>query len=525
MIRSMHANRTAPRLLTCAFGMLLALSPLPVLATGALHGDAVLGDDGLASATERQSTTHGKLRIGANTIPYRATAGTLTIRDDAGKPSASVFYVAYVGKPIGGRQRPVTFLFNGGPGSASLWLNVGGFGPLRAPANAPKPMGPAPYRFIPNEASILDKTDLVFIDAIGTGYSRALEGTDPKVFWGVDQDLDAFTRAITRYITINDRWNAPKFLFGESYGTTRAAGLALRLHNQGVDLNGVVLLSTILNFSDTLPGLDQGDIGNLPTYAATAWYHGRVANRPAALEPFLAEVRAFAAGPYARALAEGDRISVVKQDAIARQLSAYTGIPVDYLKRSHLRIDMERFRSELLRDKGQIIGRFDSRFIGAASKADEGVAVDPATNDPATAGVSSALVATYRDYLSSTVGFRSDLHYRALYNAVIEPAWDRHHRAPGYGYPLSSPNTALDLASAMRGNPTMKVFAMNGLFDMATPFFQTEYDIAHMQLSPDLRANVSLGYYATGHMAYVDADALTHMKRDLDAFYDRAAPR
>ncbi|WP_404335146.1 S10 family peptidase [Sphingomonas sp. MMS12-HWE2-04] len=504
-----------------ALGVLLALAPT-LGATAAAQGAAP--EAGLASAEERQNSVASTVRIGSATIRYRTTAGTLTLRDDAGNPTASMFYVAYVADRPKGQQRPLTFLFNGGPGSASLWLNVGGFGPLRAPANAPHAMTPAPYRFGPNPGSILDKTDLVFLDAVGTGYSRALDGIDPKRFWGVDQDLDAFTRAITRYITINDRWNAPKFLFGESYGTTRAAGLALKLHNQGIDLNGVVLLSTILNFSDTLPGLDQGDIGILPTFAATAWYHDRVPDKPAALAPFLDEVRAFAGGPYARALAKGDTISAQEEEAVAQQVARYTGLPVDYIKASHLRIDMERFRSALLRDKGEIIGRFDSRFVGAASQADEGVAVDPATNDPATAGVSSALVATYRDYLSATVGFHSDLHYRALYNAVIEPAWDLHHRAPGYGSPLSSPNTALDLASAMRGNPTMQVLAMNGLFDMATPFFQTEYDVAHMGLAGGLRSNIRFGYYATGHMAYVDGDALAQMKRDLDAFYDRAAP-
>lgn len=484
-------------------------------------GNAARADEAVvADAAERQSSTREVLRIGKSAVPYRAEAGTLTIRDDEGKPAASMFYVAYLADRKPGSERPLTFLFNGGPGSASLWLNVGGFGPWHVPGNAPHAMPAAPYRFEPNQASILDKTDLVFIDAVGTGYSRAMPGIDPaKSFWGVDQDVDSFARAITRYIAVNERWNAPKFLFGESYGTTRAAALALRLHNQGIDLNGVVLLSTILNFSDGLSGRDEGPIGLLPTCAAIAWYHGRVADRPEQLSAFLGEVRAFAIGPYARALAKGDRIAPDEEQAVAEQLARYTGLPVSYLVQSHLRIDMERFRSELLRDKGLITGRFDGRFVGAASRIDESVAVDPATNDPATAGVSSALLTTYRDYLSHKVGFHSDLQYRALYNSVIEPAWDMHHRAPGYGHPLSSPNTALDLASAMRANPTMKVFVMNGLFDLATPFFGTEYDFAHMQLAAGLRDNVRFGYYETGHMAYVDASALSAMKRDLDGFY------
>lgn len=493
--------------------MKTALALLALIAPAALMAATPPPD------AEQTSSANATLHIHGAAVPYRATAGTLTIRDDAGAPTASVFYVAYTAP---GPDRPVTFLFNGGPGSASLWLNMGGFGPLRAPANAPHPLPPAPYRLEENQASILDKSDLVFIDAVGTGYSRALGTTDPKSFWGVDQDVDAFARAITRYLTINNRWSAPKFLFGESYGTTRAAALALKLHNQGIDLNGVVLLSTILNFSDDLPGRDEGVIGLLPSFAAAAYYHNRVADRPADMAAFLNEVRAFAAGPYAHALAKGDALSPQEETEVAQQLSRYTGLSPAWLRANHLRIDMERFRSELLRGQGLITGRFDSRFTEAASHADESVAVDPATNDPATAGVTSAIQTTYRDWLSGTVGFHTDLAYRALYNSVIEPAWDNHHRAPGYGYALSSPDTALDLASAMRANPNMKVLVMNGLFDMATPFFKTEYDIDHMELPGTLRDNIAMGYYATGHMAYVDNAAMAAMKRDLDGFYARA---
>jgi len=504
------------------FALVLAAclcAPAPLLCAPA----PLLAAPNPAPDAEHASSITATAHIRGAAVPYRATAGTLVIRDDAGQPTASVFYVAYTASGASDAARPVTFLFNGGPGSASLWLNMGGFGPLRAPANAPNPLPAAPYRLEDNQASLLDQSDLVFIDAVGTGYSRALGNTDAKTaFWGVDQDVDSFARAITRYLAINNRWAAPKFLFGESYGTTRAAALALKLHNQGLDLNGVVLLSTILNFSDDLPGRDEGVIGLLPTLAATAWYHDRIPNRPADMGAFLNQVRAFANGPYAHALAKGDALPAEEEASVAEQLARYTGLSVAWLRASHLRIDMERFRSELLRDKGLITGRFDSRFTQAASHVDESVAVDPATNDPATAGVTSAILTTYRNYLAGTLHYTTDLHYRALYNAVIEPAWDLHHRAPGYGYRLSSPNTALDLASAMRANPTMKVLVMNGLFDMATPFFKTEYDIDHMELPGTLRDNIALGYYATGHMAYVDNAAMAAMKRDLDSFYARA---
>lgn len=478
--------------------------------------------DGTAQAPVAEAakvTTHD-VEIGGRTIRYRATAGTLTIRDDEGKPTASMFYIAYVAE---GRQpRPLTFLFNGGPGSASLWLNVGGFGPMRVPTSATQATGPAPYRFIRNTESLLDKSDLVFLDAIGTGYSRAIGDAKAKDFWGVDSDVDAFARAIKRYVTLNRRWNSPKFLFGESYGTTRAAALVLALENQDMDFNGVILQSTILNFADMSPGLDQEYIDTLPSFAAAAWYHDKITDKPANLQDFLQQVRDYARGPYAEALARGDTLSSEQADAVAQRLAVYTGLPVDYLKRANLRIDMEEFRKQLLKDQHLVIGRFDSRFTGPESNATEHS--DPARDDPATAGVSSAHLSAFRDYLSGELGYRTDLDYRALYNMVIEPAWDMHHRAPGIPSPLTTPNVALDLAAAMRANPHLQVLSLNGLYDMSTPFFATEYDLSHMFLSAEQKRNLRITYYASGHMTYIDVDALKQMKRDLSQFYDKAAP-
>jgi carboxypeptidase C (cathepsin A) len=474
--------------------------------------------------TEIARTTTHQVTLAVHVVRYQATAGTLTLRGDDGKPIASMFYVAYVAdRDKGAPERPLTFLYNGGPGSASLWLNVGGFGPVRAVASAPQPVGAAPYRFVPNEFSLLDKTDLVFLDAIGTGYSRALGEAKETQFWGVDADVDAFARGITRYIERNDRWNSPKFLFGESYGTTRSAALAYKLHIQDIDLNGVILLSTILNFADLAPGLDQQDINMLPTFAAAAWFHHKVSGPPDDLNVFLDQVRTYAQGPYASALAQGDHLSAAERDAVVAQLKLYTGLSSEYLQGGNLRIDMEAFRKELLKNDEKVIGRFDSRFTGPNLGTTGHY--DPATDDPATAGVSGAYLAAFRHELSHDLGYETDLHYRALYNTIIEPAWDWHHKAPGVDEPLTTPDTALDLAGTMRANPQMLVFSMNGLFDMATPFFATEFDLSHMLLPPELRRNVTLRYYHAGHMSYTDQKALSEMKHDLAHFYDEAATR
>jgi carboxypeptidase C (cathepsin A) len=487
---------------------------------------AAADDDGDARApvAEITKTSEQVLKLSGKSIAYEASAGTLTIRNDDGSPAASMFYVAYtVKQPKGAAQRPLTFFFNGGPGSASLWLNIGGFGPLRAPTATPHATAPAPYVFEANEGTLLDKSDLVFLDAIGTGYSRTLGKTPYSQFWSVDGDVDSFSRAIIRYLETNERWNSPKFLFGESYGTTRAAAVAYKLHTQDIDFNGIILQSCLLNFGRLDPGTDEIFIDSLPTYAAAAFAHGRAAGAPADQDAFLTEVRVFARGPYAAALAKGDLISREEEDAVAQQTSRYIGVSADYLKRSHLRVEMESFRKELLHDKGMIIGRFDARFSGP----DPGTngQYDPATNDPATGGVNGAYLAAFRHQLSAGLGFSTALSYRPLYNAVIEPHWDMHHKAPGIDEPLTTPNTALDLAAVMGANPNLLILSLNGLYDLSTPFFGTEYDLSHMLLPAETAKNIAIKYYRSGHQTYADKDALHLMKKDLDQFYDAAVRR
>jgi carboxypeptidase C (cathepsin A) len=500
------------------WALFIATAPMPLKADADARSDDDIVRAPIAEA--RTSTSH-KTTIAGRAYAYDATAGTLTIRNDEGTPTGSMFYVAYVVKQDKtAPKRPVTFLFNGGPGSASLWLNVGGLGPMYAITDAPRATGPAPYRFVPSPHSLLDKSDLVFLDAIGTGYSRTLGTAKGSDFWGVDADIDAFARAITRYISVNQRWGSPKFLFGESYGTTRAAALVYKLQNQGMQFNGVMLLSSILNFAVSMPGIDQDYINNVPSFAATALYHNKLDQKPQDLLAFLREVRDFAQGPYATALGRGDRLSASDEEAVASQLSRYIGLSPDYLKRSRLRVGMEAFRGELLRDRGLVTGRFDSRFTAAAAYVETSGAFDPATNDPATAGVTSAYLSSWRDHLSSDLGYVTELAYRPLYNMVISAAWDWRHKAPGFDEPLHTANVALDLAAALRSNPQLKVLSMNGVYDLATPFFGAEFDLSHMLLSPELQKNLAYSYYESGHMTYADQKALAQMKQNLGRFYD-----
>jgi carboxypeptidase C (cathepsin A) len=468
---------------------------------------------------EVRKVTHHTAVIAGHPIAYTATAGTLTLRDDEGKPTLSMFYVAYT---TGDPHRPVTFMYNGGPGSSSMWLHMGSLGPVRVVTDSPQSTVGPPFHVVDNNESLLDKSDLVFLDAPGAGFSRPLGDTKLAAFWGTDPDIDAFAHGIERYLTIYDRWNSPKFIFGESYGTTRSAGLSYKLAQDGVQLNGVVLLSSILNYGRRSPGFDREIINYLPTYAATAAYHHRLANPPADIPAFLREVRAFAAGPLAQALSEGDALSDADRQAIAAKMSAYTGLSVDYLLRSDLRVEPSDFRKELLRDRGLTLGRYDARFTGY----DVDAVGETPEYDPSDTGITGAFVAAFHHYLTADLGYVTDMTYRpTYYSAGIQ--WDFKHRPPRSQYPgaTNEADVALDLSAAMRENPHLLLYSLNGIYDFATPFFGTEYDLAHMQLPPNLRGNVRFAYYPSGHMVYLNTEALKSMKADLARYYDEAVPR
>jgi carboxypeptidase C (cathepsin A) len=484
------------------------------------HAEASKDDADVAKAKVEESAhpVQRSIPFHGGTLAYTVTPGTLTIRNDQGVPTASIFYVAYTVKPApGAAPRPVTFLYNGGPGSSSMWLHLGSFGPVKVAMPTAEALPAAPFHLTPNQDTLLDKTDLVFIDAPETGLSRALGKTEPKAFYGVDADLDAYTRAIQRYLTVYGRWNSPKFLIGESYGTLRSAGLALSLQEKGVELNGVTLVSTVLNIGNLFQPNDQGFVNIMPTYAATAWYHNRLQNKPADLAAYMAEVRSFAAGPYTLALAKGTNISPAERDQIARQLAAYIGVTPEFVLNNNLRVDPDRFRAELLRGERKIVGRLDSRFVG--ENPDAGAA--DTEYDPTDASMTGAWVALLNDYLFRDLGYQTDLTYRPNNYAGMHGGWDWRHKVGGRGGQLSA-DTSVDLATAMRHDPHLKLLEIAGWYDMATPFFGAEYDINHMALEPDRKANISFKYYPSGHMVYIEPGSAHQLKSDIEGFMDSA---
>jgi carboxypeptidase C (cathepsin A) len=466
--------------------------------------------------TEANSTTQHTLALNGQTIRYIATVGNLLIRDAENNPNGSMFYVAYTEDGAAAKDRPITFLYNGGPGSSTIWLHMGAFGPMRIETASPQATPPAPYNLVPNQYSLLDKTDLVFIDAMGTGFSKPIQKGKLADFLGVDQDVHAFNLFIVRYLTVNRRWNSPKFLIGESYGTTRSAALSYSLQESGISLNGIVLVSSILNYNDHAPGLDDDFVDTIPSYAAIAWYHDKLANKPSDLNSFLEQVRAYARGPYAEALSRGQNLTDTEEDEVAQKLSQMTGLSVQYLKQSNLRVMRARFRKELLRNDRLMLGRYDARFEGT----DVDAVADSPGYDPSDTGIAGAFVAAFHDYLQNSLNFNSNDTYKATaYGPGFK--WDWKHKPPE-GEEQQSPDVALDLAAAMRENPHLQLFSANGYFDLATPFFETEYDISHMELDPTLRKNIHFGYYPSGHMIYLNVEALKQLKADLSQFYSNA---
>jgi carboxypeptidase C (cathepsin A) len=463
-----------------------------------------------ASVEEDEQPVRRSIALRGKTLTYTATPGHLTIRNDKGEPTASMFYTAY-SVPSAGRARPVTFLFNGGPGSSTMWLHMGSFGPMKVDASRPEVIPGPPFRYGANPDSLLGVTDLVFIDAPTTGLSREIGKAEPKDFFGVDKDADAFTRTIQRYLTKYGRWNSPKFLIGESYGTTRAAALSKSLSDNGVQLNGIVLVSTILNLG-LFGGDDQALIEFLPTYAADAWYHGKIQPKPD-LMSFIGEARAFSAGPYATALQKGAGISEEEKQSVAQQMARLTGLSPDYILKANLRVQPNRFQRELLRDRREIIGRIDSRFIGTEADA----AGENPSYDPQASAITGAFTGAINDYLFRDLGYKTPLNYRVNNYAGIGNDWNFQHNSPD-GQQFAA-NTASDLAQAMRENPRLKVLNVAGLYDLATPFFGAEYDLGHMALDPMIEANIRYTYYPAGHMMYIDPGSARQLTADIAAFY------
>lgn len=463
------------------------------------------------------SVTQHSISIGGKAIAYTATAGTLVLRDEKDEPQAQFGFTAYVKKGVDDpRTRPLTFAYNGGPGSSSIWLHMGVLGPRRIDVTDGEVTPPPPYKLIDNAYSILDVTDLVMIDPIGTGFSHAIGKHENKEFWGTDPDISSVSQFIVQYVSDNGRWNSPKFLLGESYGTTRSAGVVDYLWNEkGMAMNGVVLVSVALDLESIFewPGNERPYAMFVPTYAATAWYHKALPNQPASLEPFLTEVREWSLGPYASALAKGDALTDAERDQIVAKLHQYTGLSEDYIREANLRVKEAQFTHELLHGKRETVGRLDSRFTGFTFDQ----LAEEAEYDPQSEAITAAYTAAFNDYYRRELKFGSDKTYKVSANVFRD--WDFKHRVPGGGgFPLPMANTGPDLAEALGLNPHLHVLVLNGLYDLATPFFATEAMFSHLGLSKEQRARIDMKYYEAGHMMYVHQPSLEQMKKDVAAF-------
>ena len=494
--------------------------------------------------TAEEKTSEGSVTIGGRKIDYQAVAGTLIVHpkgwddvpqdpnatdkpgagdDEAAKnptAEAAMSFVAYFahGKP--GLIRPVTFIFNGGPGSSTVWLHMGAFGPKRVVTPDDSHAPAAPYPFINNDSSLLDASDLVFVDAPGTGFGRIAGKDKEKAFYGVDADAYAFAEFITGFLSKYGRWNAPKYLFGESYGTTRSAVLVNMLEtDRSIDFNGVILLSQILAFDNSVdraennPGVDQPYVLALPTYAATAWYHHKLPVPPKDLPSFLDEVEHFTTTDYALALAAGAGLDPAQRKTIIAKLHQYTGLPEAYIDKADLRINGGEFRKNLQDDTDTTTGRLDTRFSGPT--------LDPlsktAEYDPQSAGISSAYVSAFNDYARKELKFGDDRIFKP--SAGNGRSWNFQHQPPGAGRPLSqTTNVMPDLASALKYNPNLKVLLNAGYFDLATPFFEGIYEMKHLPIPAALQANIEYKFYDSGHMVYAHDASLKALHDNVAAF-------
>jgi len=472
------------------------------------------------TAKDELTVTHHRTTICDQELEYTATAGTLVMHteDAANKPTANIFFIAYTKdgvKDLG--KRPISFCFNGGPGSSSIWLHLGMLGPRRVPIHDDAQPQVPPYKLVPNSESLLDQTDLVFIDPVSTGYSRPATGEDKKQFHGFDEDIESVGQFIHLYTTRYNRWQSPRFLIGESYGTLRAAGLSAHLLDRyNMTLNGIVLVSSILDFG-TIVFNENNDLPYvlfLPTYTATAWYHKRLPpDLQGDLEKTLAEVKEFASGEYNNALFKGDDLPPAERQAIIDKLVRYTGLSPEFLDRNEIRVDNYRFAKNILRDERKLVGRFDSRFVGVDSNPGE----NRAGYDPSSAAIFAPYTATLYHYLHNELNIKRDVPYEVISDKV-QP-WNYKRFTNNYANAIGALN------DAMTKNTHLKIFVANGYFDLATPFLGSEYTFNHLGLGPELRKNITMAYYDAGHMMYVHGPSLQKLKADLVRFYQSATSR
>jgi carboxypeptidase C (cathepsin A) len=463
-------------------------------------------------ATSHTATIHDK------EFKYTATTGKLVMKNDEGDAKAQIFFIAYTKDNVDDLgQRPVTFAFNGGPGSSSVWLHLGLLGPQRIKIPADASAVPPPYRLSSNPYTLLDLTDLVFIDPVSTGFSRPAKGEDKDQFHGYEEDIRSVGQFIHDYVTKYGRWRSPKFLIGESYGGIRSAGLAGYLRERYMmPLNGIVMVSPALNFETIgfAPGNDLPYVLFVPSYATSAWYHKALPSdlQSLALDEVFRQASDFALHDYASALMKGQTLGEDERNAVAEKLARFTGLSKSYVLSANLRIDMHRFAKQLLRDRGRTIGRYDSRFTGIdADSAGEGPEYDPSE-----ASIAGAFTATINDYLHNDLKFDDDHVYEVLAGNV-QP-WN-------YGREARFPDATSTLRETMSANPFLKLFVASGYYDLATPIATVKYSVDHMRLAPELQKNISFGLYEAGHMMYIYEPSLKQLRDDLEHFYKSALPQ
>ncbi len=460
-------------------------------------------------AEEKPIVTKHQITVDGKALRYTVTAGLMPIKNDQGTTEAQMFYMAYTLDGVEPGTRPLMFSFNGGPGSSSVWLHLGALGPRRVKMESDGWMPAAPYQLVDNEQTWLEFTDLVFIDPVGTGFSRAATPELGRKFWGLEGDVRSVGDFIRLYLSRQGRWSSPLYVVGESYGTTRAAALSEHLVNRGIALNGVVLVSTILNF-----GTARFHTGNdlpyalfVPTYTATAWYHQRLAPElQANLRRTLTEVETWVTGDFLVSLAKGDKLTPEERRAAAEKLARYTGLSRNFVEQSNLRIELGRFNAELLRDQGRTVGRLDSRFTGVSGL----VGAERPDFDPSMTAIRPPYTATFNDYVRRELRYSNDLEYYILGGGIGAP-WN-------WGSDNEYVDVGERLRSAWARNPHMRLFVAFGYYDAATPYYAAEYSLSHLRLPAELRAKISTGYYEAGHMMYIHVPSLEKLASDVRGF-------
>ncbi len=470
------------------------------------------------SETQHEATVNGKK------IQFTARAGTMMLKDETNQPIAHFGFTSYTKNGENdARKRPIMFAYNGGPGSSSFWLHMGVLGPKRIVVDDTNFTPAAPYQMVNNDFSVLDIADLVMIDPVGTGLSVPVGEAKFEDFWGVDQDIRSISLFIKQFLIQNDRINSPKYLLGESYGTFRNAGVMNNLLSQGIAMNGVIMVSAVFDLRTLIfpPGDDMPYVVHFPTYAATAWYHDKIENKPKDLYAFLDEIRKFTEEEYVPALYKGDQLTESAKRSMAQKLANYTGTDADYWYRADLRVTNGEFFAEFLRDEGEIVGRLDSRFTGINM---DGIS-QTGDHDPQSAAISPAYISAFLDYFYGDLKVSKDLTYTTSAGGRKGFKWDWSHQGNQRWGTQAAINTGIDMAQAMTRDPNMKVLILNGIYDIATVFYGVEYSINHLGLPKHIKDNIIMEYYEAGHMMYTHQPSLEKFKKDVADFIKNTTPK